>query len=141
MVFFDGDVCEYYSWYIKKRYGLVLNKPIREAHISFINDKSSDMSLNGEISLQEVDDNWKRVKEKWDGQEVQISLNLNPKFDKTHWWFNVPYEHQDVLQGIRDELNLGKPFYHFHMSIGYANEKNILHHQYITKGIINGLIT
>jgi hypothetical protein len=141
MVFFDGDVCEYYSWYIKKRYGLVLNKPIREAHISFINDKSSDMSLNGEISLQEVDDNWKRVKEKWDGQEVQISLCLNARTDGSHWWLNVEDESKKSLQLIRNELNLGPPFYGFHMSIGYANERNIEHSKYIHRLLINNLTT
>ena len=38
MVTIDGDVTEYYSWFIEKRYNLKLNKPLRRAHISFIND-------------------------------------------------------------------------------------------------------
>jgi len=40
MVFFEGDVAEYYAWFIKKRYNLILNKPLRGAHISFINDST-----------------------------------------------------------------------------------------------------
>ena len=29
MVFFDGDIPEYYGWFIERRYNLVLNKPLR----------------------------------------------------------------------------------------------------------------
>ena len=27
---FEGDICEYYAWFINKRYDLQLNKPIRK---------------------------------------------------------------------------------------------------------------
>ena len=50
MVLLDGDICEYYAWFIMRRYNLVLNKPIRGAHISFINDSMRDLTNNGEIS-------------------------------------------------------------------------------------------
>jgi hypothetical protein len=139
MVFFDGDICEYYSWYLKKRFNLVLNKPIRDAHISFINDKSSDMSLNGALSMQEVEDNWKKVKEKWDGQEVEVSLYLDYRTDGYHWWLNVEDESKKSLQLIRNELNLGEPYYGFHMSLGYANERNLEHSKYIHRLLINHL--
>jgi hypothetical protein len=35
---------------------------------------------------------------------------------------------------------LGKPFFDLHMTIGYANEKNSFHNEYIKNGIINGFI-
>ena len=47
MVYFDGDVSEYYAWFIKKRYNLELVRPIRGAHISFINDSLRDITQNG----------------------------------------------------------------------------------------------
>ena len=28
MVFIDGDVCEYYSWFLQRRYNIILNKPL-----------------------------------------------------------------------------------------------------------------
>ena len=136
MVFFDGDVCEYYAWYLKKRFNLILNKPLRGPHISFINDKSSDMTLDGEISLEEVDKNWERVKNIWDGKEVEISICLDYRTDGSHWWLNVDEASSKSLQLIRNELNLGKPFYNFHLSLGYANERNIEHSRYIHKLLV-----
>lgn len=131
MVFFDGDVAEYYAWFLKKRYNLILNRPIRGAHISFINDKNSDMTLEDEISLEEVNKNWERVKEEWDNKEVEISFDLDYRTDGQHWWLNVDEESSKCLQMIRNKLNLGKPFYGFHMSLGYANERNLEHSKYI----------
>jgi len=140
MVFFDGDLAEYYAWFIKKRYNLVLNKPLRGGHISFINDSFNDMSLNGKRSIEEVKQVWENVKGKWDGIELPIMLNLEPCSDEKHWWLNVSHEHRDELHGIRAELGLGKPFWGLHMSLGYANEKNIEHSKYINKLIKMGLI-
>ena len=116
-----------------------MNRPIRGGHISFINDSFKDMSLNGKRSINDVKKVWNGVKKKWNGVVVPIMLNIEPRFSKTHWWLKVSYE-DCLLQKIRDELGLGKPYYSFHMSIGYSNEKNMNHHLYITKGIINGLI-
>ena len=45
MVDFGGDMCEYYAWLVKNRYGITLNSPLRGPHISFINDHIRD--LNG----------------------------------------------------------------------------------------------
>ena len=45
MIEFGGDMCDYYAWFIKKRYGVTLNSPLRGPHISFINDHVND--LNG----------------------------------------------------------------------------------------------
>jgi hypothetical protein len=139
MVFFDGDVCEYYAWFLKKRYNLVLNKPIRGAHISFINDKNSDMTMDGQLSLEQVDINWNRIKDVWDGREVEVSLYLDYRTDGHHWWLNVEDESKKSLQLIRNELNLGNPYYGFHMSLGYANERNIEHSKYIHRLLINHL--
>lgn len=140
MVFLDGDVTEYYAWFIKKRYNLVLNKPLRGAHISFINDSFRDMTLNGQRSMEEVKTIWNDVKNKWNGKQIPIMLNLNPKTDDKHWWLNVDHEYRDKLHGIRAELGLSRPFFGLHMSIGYANEKNIQHSKYIHDLIKTGLI-
>jgi len=141
MVFIDGDVAEYYAWYLKKRYNLVLNKPLRGAHISFINDRMGDMTLNGKRSLDEVNKLWSDVKTKWDGKEIEITLDLNPRTDDRSWWLNIPEDCRGELQSIRNELGLGRPYFGMHMSIGYANEKYIEHSKYIhtlvKKGFIN----
>jgi hypothetical protein len=140
MVFFNGDVTEYYAWFIQKRFNLILNKPLRGAHISFINDSFRDMSLNGKRNMEEVKQIWNSVKNKWNGKQIPVMLNLEPRTDDKHWWLNVDHEYRDKIHGIRAELGLPKPFFGLHMSIGYANEKNIDHSKYIHELIKTGLI-
>lgn len=135
MVMFTGDVTEYYSWFIERRYNLVLNRPLRGGHITFINDRKS-----------EINDEWDNVKKKWDGKEVEVTINLDPRTNsgddgsKHHWWLKVPEEDRDELLGIRNELGLGKPNFGFHMTIGYANDKNKGHSMYLHKLIKMGII-
>ena len=135
MVLIEGELAEYYAWFIKKRYNLPLNRPLRGAHVTFINDRASDM--NGK---------WDEVKKKWDGKEIEIVLSVDPRTDSVkdnssgHWWLNVPEEHREQLHGIRAELGLGRPYWGLHMALGYANEKNIAHSKYIHGLIINGFI-
>ena len=140
MVFIDGDIAEYYAWYIKKRYSLELVKPLRGAHVSFINDSNRDLSLNNTRTPQQISELWNRVKNKWDGKEIPIMLDLTPRTDGKHWWLNIPPEYRDRLQGIRSELGLKKPFFGLHMSIGYANQRNLAHSEYIHTLIKSGLI-
>ena len=123
MVMFDGDVSEYYAWFIKKRYNLVLNRPLRGAHISFINDSIRDMGDKADM--------WDEVKEKYDGKEITIMLDPDVRTDSKHWWLVVEQESRKPLLDIRTELGLGKPYYGMHMTVGYANEKNIEHSKYI----------
>lgn len=141
MVFMDGDITDYYAWFINKRYNLVLNKPLRGAHISFINDSVKDMSLDGKRTPEEVDILWEEVKARWDGKIIPITIDLNPKTDDRIWWFNIPHNERGLLQGIREELGLGRPYWGMHMSIGYANERNIEHSIYIHDLIKKGFIT
>ena len=68
MVMVDGEICEYYSWFIKRRYNLSLNKPLRGAHISFINDSMKDLTQNGEKSLELALNAWEETKKKWHGK-------------------------------------------------------------------------
>jgi hypothetical protein len=140
MVFIDGDVTEYYSWFIKKRYNLTLNKPIRGAHISFINDSLRDMSNNGKKSLEDVDRIWNEAKAKWDGKYIPIMLSLEPRTSDKHWWLNIPPDYRDKLHQIRAEVGLGRPNFGLHMTIGLANEKNLEHSKYIHSLIKSGLI-
>jgi hypothetical protein len=140
MVFMDGDITDYYAWFINKRYNLVLNKPLRGAHISFIHDSMKDLSVNGTKTTEQIEETWEAVKTKWDNQIIPITIDLNPRTDDRTWWFNIPHEERTLLQGIREELGLGRPFWGMHMSIGYANEKNIDHSVYIHTLIKKGFI-
>lgn len=141
MVMLSGDVCEYYSWFIFKRYGLTLNKPLRKAHVTFINDSLNDFTKGGLIPLEEVEKSWNELKVKWNKKKIDVVLSLEPKTNDLTWWLNIPHENRHELQAIREEVGLGKPFFGMHMSIGYANERNIEHSRYIHTLIKKGLIT
>jgi hypothetical protein len=135
MVLIDGEIAEYYAWFIYKRYSLPLNRPLRGAHVTFINDRALDM--NGK---------WDEVKKKWDGKEIEVILSIDPRTDsddvksKGHWWLNIPEEHRTQLHDIRKELGLGRPYWGLHMALGYANNKNIAHSKYIHRLIKNKYI-
>ena len=129
MVIFDGDLPEYYAWFLKKRYNLTLNKPLRNSHITFINDRESDM--NGK---------WKEIKEKYQAKEIEIVLSIDSITNSRspgHWWLNIPEEDRAELHDLRSELGLGIPYWGLHMSLGYANYKNLSHSKYIYKLISN----
>ena len=150
MVEIGGDICAYYNHYINNRYGFSLHRPLRGAHVTFINDRAS-----------EINDKWDEVKKKWDGQEVEIIINLTPvtalvSFNKDfNLWFEIPEESRDELHGIRAELGLSRPFFGLHLTIGrvvdYTEDKfepgvmkaksmNIEQATYIINLIKNGLI-
>lgn len=128
MVLLEGEHCEYYSWFLQKHYKLELNKPLRGAHITFINDRIDDVKGN---TIEEKKANWEALKAKWDGQMIEVSLNPDVRTDGKHWWLNLPEEGRTFLQEVRTELGLGRPYYGMHMTIGYANERNIDHSIYL----------
>lgn len=153
MVMLDGDLSKYYAWFLKKRYNevlypsikntfsindkmivtentiideFILNKPLRGSHISFINDSLNDMKKGLNInSDKEVNDIWNKVRNKWNNVKIDITLSLDVRSDKNHWWLNIPEEERILLHNIRKELGLGRPFWGLHMSLGYVNEKNM----------------
>jgi hypothetical protein len=123
----DKGISDYYAWFIANRYNLILNRPLRGAHVTIINDYGNRM--NG---------NWDKVKAKWHKKEVDVTLFLDPRTDDRHWWLTVPEEDRELLHSIRTELGLGRPHWGLHMTIGYANEKNIEHSKYIHRVLTHG---
>jgi len=124
MVVFEPDlrpeekgITDYYAWFIMRRFGLPLQRPIRRAHVTVINDRASN--TNGK---------WEQVKNKWNGREIEVVLHVDPflgiknrKGNYDVWWLTVPYEHREQLYEIREELGLPRrPYFGFHMTIGNA---------------------
>lgn len=137
MVFFDGEITNYYAWFFLRRYNLTLLPPQRGAHISFINDSHQDLSLNGTRTQEQIETVWEEVKNKWDGKKIEVVIDLNPNSDSHHWWFIVPHDERGLLQGIRTELGLGKPYFGMHMTIGIPHPFQIEHSIYIHQLIKN----
>lgn len=107
------DSCKYYCWFMKKRFNLPLKLPLRGAHITFINDAVSDFG---------TEEDWLRLKKKWEGKYVEVDLHLEPRSDDENWWLAVTEETRKVLHDIRAELGLGKPYWGLHMTIGSAQD-------------------
>jgi len=135
MVVFDGDMCEYYAWFIKKRYGIVLNSPIRGPHISFINDHIKDLNggfYNPDKSGSEKERHamWDELKRKYHNTDIAITISNTIQTNGEHVWLRIEHEHRQNLYDIRSEIglplpNLGKnkdgslkPL-GIHMTIGY----------------------
>jgi len=135
MVQFDGDMCDYYAWFIKRRYGIVLNSPLRGPHISFINDHIND--LNGGFydkvnsgTEKERNNMWEQLKKKYHNTDINIILSTEIQTNGEHWWLRIEHEHRKELHDIRSQIglpipNLGKnkdgslkPL-GIHMTIGY----------------------
>jgi hypothetical protein len=120
MVVFEDDTAEYYSWFIKRRYGITLNKPLRGPHITFVND--SVREINGGDKV------WEEVRKKWDGKEIEVTLNLDVRTNIEYWWLRASSE---SFNFVREELGIGEPYFSYHMTIGFPNERNIEQSEYI----------
>jgi hypothetical protein len=142
-----GDVCAYYAWFIKKRFNLPLARPLRGAHITFINDSLRDMGDKAKY--------WDDLKGRWSGVEIEVELHLEPKTNDISWWLTVVEESRNPLHDIRAEIGLGRPHWGLHMTIGdaqistddsfengveKATRDNIAHSKYIHELAKKGLI-
>ena len=135
MIEFGGDMCDYYAWFIKNRYGITLNSPLRGPHISFINDHIRD--LNGGFfnpndcgTEKERHQMWEDLKKKYHKTKMKVVISTEVQTNGEHWWLRIEHEHRKDMQAIRDEIglpipNLGKnkdgslkPL-GIHMTIGY----------------------
>lgn len=132
----SGEWCNYYGWFLAKR-GLTLNTPLRGAHVTFINDAS--IYINGD-SQKEKYELWSKVKKVFHKKKVTFSVGLSPKTDGKHWWLRVTPDSCGELQAIRNILGMGQPNWEFHLTIGYANERNTIQSQYLKTLISNKLI-
>ena len=114
MVNFGGDLCEYYSWFFKKRYGITLNTPLRGPHISFINDHIND--LNGGFydkksngSDKERNIIWDELKKKYHNTKIDITISTKMQTNGQHVWLRIEHEDRVGLYDIRKEVGLPLP--------------------------------
>ena len=120
LLLLKDDTESYYAWLLKKRFGLTLNRTLRGSHITIINDKF----LNNK--------KWETLSNQFEGKEVEFNYSPeNIRTDGLHWWINVKSKESE---DIRELFGLNRnPYFGFHLTLGYSNEKNLLHSQYIHK--------
>ena len=122
--FEDGDdTWAYYSWFLKKRFNLNLNKPLRGTHMTIINDI--------------VDDNlYEMGRQLFHGKEITIQYNpLDIRSNKKgHWWLKA---YSDDAHNIRSAVGLDpSPYFGLHITIGLATHLQLEHSKYITEQCI-----
>ncbi len=119
----DDDIDKYYSWFLKKRFNLELNRPIRKAHITIINDRVEDK------------EKYNQAKEIFNNKEIIFTFKPDEiRSNGEHFWLKV---YNTDIEAIREFAGLTrKPHFNLHLTLGYANEKNIHHAQYILRQIM-----
>lgn len=111
MIIINDDTPEYYSWFIKRRYNLELNKPLRGTHITIINDR-----ITSSKDIAKFED----IKKKYHGKIINLEYDVDVRTNAEHWWLKVRCPEG---QAIREEADLGEPYFGFHLSIGLVPEE------------------
>lgn len=121
----DGDIDKYYAWFLEKRFNLVLNRPLRRAHITIVNDRKSEMDL----------DMYEKMKEHFNGKEITFTYEPDEiRSNGKHWWLKV---YSEESKAIRKFMGLSEnPYQPLHLTIGYCNEKTEYHSKYILRQIL-----
>lgn len=116
MIDIDSEIDHYYRWFIESRFGLKLNTNLRGAHITFISDR-----LDREL--------YRKISEKYNGQEVTFYYSVEPFTNGKHWWLRV---FCFDIEPIREELNLEKyPYHGLHLTLGRITPPYTEHGLYI----------
>ena len=120
MIMLKCDIDNYYAWFLQKRFGLDFVKNLRGAHITIISDRISAEMFNEATKL-------------FNNKEITFFYEIEPRTNSKHWWLRV---HCPEAEAIRESMGLSKePYFGFHLTIGYVNEKNIHHSEYIYRVI------
>ena len=112
------DLERYYAWFIETRFGLKLNKTLRGSHISFIADRFDT-------------DKWNEAAAIFHDTEIDFYYEIEPRSNGEHWWLRV---HCPEAESIRESIGLTRePYFAFHLTLGFVNEKNLEHSEYILR--------
>jgi hypothetical protein len=101
----DDETDLYYAWFLKKRFGLLLNPSGRGSHVTIVCEpvnlelyENSKLLLNGTIA--------------------NFNLHLNYKTNCKHWWLSVS---SDDAISIRNSIGLITPrAVGLHLTLGFA---------------------
>jgi hypothetical protein len=120
----QGDLCAYYRWFIERRFGIKLDKPLRGVHMIIINDRISEG----------CSESYKRTRAKWNGKKVKVDYNVwRTETDGKHWWLSA---FSDVAPLIRKECGFPEKYYYgFHITLGKVKDKDLHLMPYIMKNL------
>lgn len=101
----DNGITEYYSWWLNKKYGLVLAKPAWGTHITVVSDKDRVKDLDAFAAL----------KQSFNGKILAVPHHVEIKKQWQFWVLDVKPT-AEMIQ-IRQSLGLKENF-PFHITIG-----------------------
>ena len=116
----DGDLCDYYNWFIKKRYNINLATPLRDTHLTIINDR-----------MDNNQDEYKTAKRLYNGTAIDIHYNVDVRSEGTQWWLRA--NSNDAVY-IRKKAGFDpEPHFNFHITVGRLSGRDfeIEHGKYI----------
>jgi hypothetical protein len=117
MIRTNDDLCEYYAWFIKKRFNLELNKPLRGSHVTFINDAERETPY------------FEEAKTLFDGKEITFYIDPEPRSNGEHWWLRVYCTDAESIRTVSGTTHI--PYFAFHLTLGYATHLRLEHSMYI----------
>jgi len=103
----DNEIATYYRFLFFKRYGIQLDKPAWDAHISVLKNYTS---MDKDIA-------WKYQ----DGLEVEVNYTHDLYWNDKHVWVNA---HCDAFYEIRDHYKILVSKDRGHITIGKFNERD-----------------
>ncbi len=116
IIHINDDLWKYYQWFLKNRFHLFLEQPIRGTHLTIINDIISDRPQ------------YEIGKHKWNNQIVEFEYSNELRTDGKTWWLRAMTTPNSIGEQIRIESGLSpKPYFGFHITIGTAEHKNTEH--------------
>lgn len=120
------DIDKYYRWLVQRRYPLIrgvnshtdwLNPPQRGPHITIINDRFSDDVI------------WEEFRERFNGVEIEFSYDPEFGFRNNGEYIYIKVDSPQSMN-IRNILQLGDPYYGFHLTIGLVPTDSIVSHNH-----------
>ena len=121
LVNIKGEMCEYYAWFIWKRYHIKLSSPLRGCHLTVINDRV--------IGSQKTNYEW--IASQYEGKRVEIEYGVDPRTDGYRWWLRAK---SDEVIEIRKKAGLDpKPYFGLHITIGNTHERYLHQTEYIKR--------
>ncbi len=117
----NPDFCNYYAWFVKKRYNLELYRPLRDTHFTVINDK---------IETEEELLKYEEGRAKHNGKMINVEYGIDVRTDDISWWLGAR-----SLEAEQVRIDCGLParaYWGFHITIGRVdgdwrieNSKNV----------------
>ena len=105
----EPDFCNYFGWFIKKRYNLKIVEPLRGVHLTIVNDRLSDGVCASELK-------YNRSKQLFNNKTIDIQYNTDVRTDGKYWWFKAK-SNEAIL--IRQHIGLNPiSYFDFHITVG-----------------------